>query len=378
MVETTDQSFATCTVFAEIVDYAKKPVAEQIKLTERFNALLEEALKKIVPEDRIILETGAGAAVSCLGKTEDALLMAIDLRDRIAAEPAADGPALSAHFGINLGPAKLVTEEGSEPNIVGDGLNVAQNVMSFAQPGQILVSRSYHDAVAAVSPTYARMLNPAGSRTDKYLREHHVYSVSETAGAAAARAALSPEQRRKMLRMGALGAIAAILVLAIGIRISRNKPAPPPEPAPAPVAEQAPGAAPPATTPAPPATTPAGGPAPAATPPAADTTPTTETKAAPKKKVVKPKTDVATAPVPAPVTAPAPAAPPPGSLEFAITPWGEVYVDGAKRGVSPPMTQIPIAPGKHSIEIRNTSFPSYTTTVEVSSGAQSKIKYKFN
>src|ERR1700684_3751573 len=173
MVETTDQSFATCTVFAEIVDYAKKPVAEQIKLTERFNALLEEALKKIVPEDRIILETGAGAAVSCLGKTEDALLMAIDLRDRVAAPPAADGPALAAHFGINLGPAKLVTAEGAEPNIVGDGLNVAQTVMSFVEPGQILVSRSYHDAVSAVSATYARMLKPEGSRTDKYLREHH-------------------------------------------------------------------------------------------------------------------------------------------------------------------------------------------------------------
>jgi len=95
MVETTDQSFATCTVFAEIVDYAKKPVAEQIKLTERFNALLDQALTKIVPEDRIILETGSGAAVSCLGKTEDALLMAIDLRDRIAAQTAADGPPLS-------------------------------------------------------------------------------------------------------------------------------------------------------------------------------------------------------------------------------------------------------------------------------------------
>jgi class 3 adenylate cyclase len=378
MVETADQSFATCTVFAEIVDYAKKPVAEQIKLTERFNALLEEALKKIVPEDRIILETGAGAAVSCLGKTEDALLVAVDLRDRVAALPAADGPALSAHFGINLGPAKLVTEEGSEPNIVGDGLNVAQTVMSFAEPGQILVSRSYHDAVSAVSSTFARMLRPEGSRTDKYLREHHVYAVSETANVAAAAAALSPEERRKRLRMGALAAIAAILVLAIGIRVSRGKPAPPPEPAPGPVAEQAPATTPPPTTPAPPAAAPASGPAPAVSPPATDTAPTPDAKAAAKKKAVKPKTEVAAAPAPAPAAAAAPAAPPPGSLEFAITPWGEVYVDGAKRGVSPPMTQIPIAPGKHSIEIRNTSFPSYTTTVEVSSGAQSKIKYKFN
>jgi class 3 adenylate cyclase len=374
MVETTDQSFATCTVFAEIVDYAKKPVAEQIKLTERFNALLDQALTKIVPEDRIILETGSGAAVSCLGKTEDALLMAIDLRDRIAAQTAADGPPLSLHFGINLGPAKLVTEEGSEPNIVGDGLNVAQTVMSFAQPGQILVSRSYHDAVSAVAPSYARMLKAEGSRTDKYLREHHVYSVTDTAGAATA-AAISPEERKKRLRIGALAAIAAILVLAIGIRVSRNKPAPPPEPAPSPVAEQAPAStATPAAAPAPPGATAAPGNA----APAAETPPAPDTKAAPKKKVVKPKTDVAAAPVPAAAAAPAPAAPAPGSLEFAITPWGEVYVDGAKRGVSPPMTQIPIAPGKHSIEIRNTSFPSYNTTVEVSSGAQSKIKYKFN
>jgi class 3 adenylate cyclase len=359
MVDVKDQSLVICTVFAEIVDYAKKPVAEQIKLTERFNALLSEALKNIVPDDRIVLDTGSGAAVSCLGKTEDALLVAIDLRDRIAAEAAQAESALAAHFGINVGPVKLVKEAGGEPNIIGDGITVAQSVMSFAVPGQILVSRAYLEAVSGVSPDYAKLLKPEGSRTDKYLREHQVYSVGHAADAAAVAA------RNQRLRMGALGAIVAILVIAVGARMMRTKPAPPPETPPIVATEAAPALA----TPGP------------ATPPVTapvESNPPPDTKVQ-KKKVIKPKIETAAATAAAPVAASVPAAPAaPGSLDFAITPWGEIYVDGAKRGVSPPLTQIQIAPGKHAVEIRNTSFPSYTTTVEVTSGAQSKIKYKFN
>ncbi len=38
--------------------------------------------------------------------------------------------------GINLGPVRLVRDINSQPNIIGDGINVAQRVMSFAQPGR--------------------------------------------------------------------------------------------------------------------------------------------------------------------------------------------------------------------------------------------------
>jgi serine/threonine-protein kinase len=91
---------------------------------------------------------------------------------------------------------------------------------------------------------------------------------------------------------------------------------------------------------------------------------------------------VAAVTAPAPVTtlaadAPKPAAKPQARLTLAVTPWGEVFVDGRKRGVSPPLTELYLAPGRHTIEIRNTTFASHSETVDVLADANVRIKHKF-
>ncbi len=67
----------------------------------------------------------------------------------------------------------------------------------------------------------------------------------------------------------------------------------------------------------------------------------------------------------------------PATVSLGIAPWGEVYVDGNKKGVSPPLNSLQVAPGKHQIEIRNTTFPPYKQTVDLKPGEQLKIKHKF-
>ena len=64
-------------------------------------------------------------------------------------------------------------------------------------------------------------------------------------------------------------------------------------------------------------------------------------------------------------------------LALAVTPWGEVYVDGKRKGVAPPLTEIPITPGKHRVEIRNTTFPSYSLMVDLAANGSLKIRHKF-
>ena len=64
-------------------------------------------------------------------------------------------------------------------------------------------------------------------------------------------------------------------------------------------------------------------------------------------------------------------------LALAVTPWGEVYVDGRRKGISPPLAEIKLAPGKHTVEIRNTTFHPYTKTVELEAEGRLKIKHKF-
>jgi serine/threonine-protein kinase len=69
--------------------------------------------------------------------------------------------------------------------------------------------------------------------------------------------------------------------------------------------------------------------------------------------------------------------PPLGRVKLAVTPWGEIYVDGRKRGVTPPLRHIELAPGRHRIEIKNTIFPPRRELVEVRANGQLRIKHKF-
>lgn len=167
-----------CSVFfLDIVEYSKKSVSGQIALRERFNAFLSKAIQDIPVNDRIILDTGDGAAISFLGDVEDALQAALAMRECLAKEGMQMEPPLLVRMGINLGPVRLVKDINGQPNIVGDGINVAQRVMSFADANQLLVSRSYYDAVSRLSPEYAGMFHYQGSRTDKHVRDHEVYAI---------------------------------------------------------------------------------------------------------------------------------------------------------------------------------------------------------
>jgi serine/threonine-protein kinase len=66
------------------------------------------------------------------------------------------------------------------------------------------------------------------------------------------------------------------------------------------------------------------------------------------------------------------------NLNFAVLPWGEVFIDGKSRGASPPLKKIKLSPGKHQIEIRNANFSPYRETVKLEAGESLKIQHKFN
>ena len=177
-MEERDNKTIMCSVlFLDIVEYSKKSVVGQISLKERFNSYLSEAIRDVPMTDRIILDTGDGAAINFLGDVEDALKAALSLRESLLNEGHDVDHPLLVRMGVNLGPVRLVRDINGQPNIVGDGINVAQRVMGFADAAQILVSRSYYDAVSRLSPQYAGMFHYQGSRTDKHVREHEVYAI---------------------------------------------------------------------------------------------------------------------------------------------------------------------------------------------------------
>ena len=164
-------------VFLDIIDCSKKPDSEQIDVKNQFNDFINIALKNIAQNDRIILDTGDGAAIAYMGSPEDALFMALNIRDSIIKNNESGQSLIHVRFGINLGPVRVVKDINGRPNIIGDGINVAQRIMSFAQPNQILVSRSYYEITSRLTQEISKMFDYSGIKQDKHVREHEVYSV---------------------------------------------------------------------------------------------------------------------------------------------------------------------------------------------------------
>jgi eukaryotic-like serine/threonine-protein kinase len=74
----------------------------------------------------------------------------------------------------------------------------------------------------------------------------------------------------------------------------------------------------------------------------------------------------------------APTAPPAqASVTLGISPWGEIIVDGSSRGVSPPLTHLALAPGSHTIEIRNGAAPPFTSRLDLQPGQSVEVTHHF-
>lgn len=410
MKERGNKTIMCSVLFLDIVEYSRKPVSGQIALKDGFNALLAKAIHDVPVNDRIILDTGDGAAISFLGDVEDALKTAMHLRVGLLGEAG----ELPVRMGINLGPVRLVKDINGQPNIMGDGINVAQRVMGFADPGQILVSRSYYDAVSRLSHDYVDMFHYQGSRTDKHVREHEIYAIgypgdldsaphqsgsdaagaktgsfgmTETHGATGWVASLqnTSGQQRAVL-------FAAVLALVVVlVKVIRPPSAPYSPLADEPTVQE--------TAPAVLAASPVGimlhGKPETATavspekkqegPPVVKETarkhvPVVIDKSGNRIPIARIRTlEETTAAVPTPPPEQTVAVPPgpPALVSIAVAPWGEVYLDGKMQGVSPPLIELQVSPGKHEIEIRNTTFPVHRQDIEVKAGGSVKIKHKF-
>lgn len=62
---------------------------------------------------------------------------------------------------------------------------------------------------------------------------------------------------------------------------------------------------------------------------------------------------------------------------LAIAPWGEVYVDGQRMGVTPPLSELTVAAGRRTIEIRNADLKPHIVMLDLRADSAVKIKHRF-
>lgn len=433
-------------LFVDIVNYSERTVPDQIAMKELFIVLLVEAVKNVATSEKIMVDTGDGAGIAFLGDPEDALFAALSLRDAIDAGEATIGEPGFIRMGINLGPLKVVRDINGHINMIGDGVNDAQRVMDFAEPGQLMVSNSYYDMISCFSRDYSRLFLYEGKRRDKHAREHEVYRFGPSEGSellteklrdrsrarqqfvdtipgiqykdsAPANAPMTPTPvppaarplpRSTSSRVGLVATVIGVVAITGAVwswtNTTEAQPAPTASAASSDASLQSSGV----TAPE--------GPRQIARAPEKEVAEKGENSAAPTASASAAPTGTASSPSKSktPVTAGKPLKPAtsaasvatkadaklagnsgqsaeknarknanilpgqkPGNVILAIRPWGEIYVDGRKRGVSPPMKAISLRPGKHRIEIRNSVFASYKEAIDVKSGAETTVHYAF-
>jgi serine/threonine-protein kinase len=180
-------------------------------------------------------------------------------------------------------------------------------------------------------------------------------------------------------RLATVAAVVLVAVAVIALAPWRGSPPPPAPQTSAPVIAVAPPMVeePPAPQSPPPVAAPEKPPEPA---------PRSKTQARAAKKPPEPALVAAPEPAPPPVEVavappPKPAPPPPpqtGKIVLAVSPWGEVYVDGRLRGTTPPLAEVELPPGRHRVEIRNSAQLPFHTFVELQAGQTQPIRHSFS
>ena len=171
------RTWLSAVVFLDVVGYTKGPVEQQIKIKNHMNSVIEKSVKGIAEIDRIIVDSGDGAALCFLGDPEDSLFCAVKLRSGFDILSDQDTVQYEVCIGINLGPVKVVKDVNNRRNVLGDGINVAQRIMTFAGSGQIYVSRSFYEVISCLSQDYETLFHYQGIKKDKHERQHAVYEV---------------------------------------------------------------------------------------------------------------------------------------------------------------------------------------------------------
>src|ERR1039458_4522350 len=103
-----DRTWLCSVVFVDIIQYSRQSLELQMNWKRRFNQYLSDAINECPENERVILDTGDGAAICFLGDPETAMFCALRLVGAIAQEASRQTNPLHVRAGINLGSVKLV------------------------------------------------------------------------------------------------------------------------------------------------------------------------------------------------------------------------------------------------------------------------------
>ena len=364
---TKEQSFIASILFVEIAEYADLPVFEQIQHTSQMRLLVERCVVAAACHDLLIVDHEENIVLLFRGDPVDCFRLAKQMSEVLNDEASYREAPL--HLGVNLGLVVMSKNELNMPIVNGPGVADAARAARAGLLREVLISRAYYAVLARVSKEHA-LLQYREFISDELDESFAIYQIAQPTtliANAVSLQAIAPAARHPQRRYAVVSVVIALGAFAV----YQNQRLDPPRSAAlsqmiAPVVTES---AQPIAAPIPSAAT-ADTPTSKVAEIAAAVTfhhalqPTVQTIAQVKQ------TDAMDMALGVPVAKPA-------IVSLAIKPWGEVYIDGKKIGVTPPLHKIEISPGKRQIIVRNADFLPYRATFDIKPESLLQISHQF-
>ncbi|MAR66843.1 MAG: hypothetical protein CL833_06275 [Crocinitomicaceae bacterium] len=133
------------TFFMDIVGYSKKSTAEQKKVTDELISYVKgtQSFQQAQRQGKlIILPTGDGMALVFFNSVHAAFKCAVDVGKKVYKHA-----QIGLRMGLYTGPVVPVKDINDNPNVSGDGINMAQRCMDAGDNDHILISNHVHQYV---------------------------------------------------------------------------------------------------------------------------------------------------------------------------------------------------------------------------------------
>lgn len=373
----TQQQLIASVLLAEIAGYSDLPIFEQIDLTSRRRQLFEQALAQSACAGIVSIDREDSIVLLFPGDPHDCLDFATRLEKAFMLDPRF--ALLPLRVGVNLGPV-IVSRNGlNETQVTGAGVDDALRVAHAGLLREILMSRSFYTVLSRASMN-DRLLRHKAFISDERDQSFAVYQIAtieqsnvETEIPLAA-APVAPPRYMSVSHARFSAVAASVILLTAGVVIFHNQRPPDVKQAQTPAIPAAPKIA-AVVAPAPTA--------PSAAIVVTEPDPTLVLDAEPSISNV-----AVVEPAPPPVQPPPTkvmiepfrkvSAHPNGTVQLSIKPWGEIYVDGKRVGITPPLHKIKLPPGKREIVVRNADFMPFQTTLDVRPETLLQISHRFD
>jgi class 3 adenylate cyclase len=167
----------------DIVEYTKKPGEVQKQIIQQLNHLAKKAISGIrgrgAERDVIYLPTGDGMIMVFKDGPDTLPPIIINIQEEVKRHNSTQPENRRFEFrtGLHSGPVFKYSDVNGNNNFAGNGINLAQRVMSLGEKWHILATREAHEAMGKTRSDLGVYFHPVGMRKIKHGDELEVFNV---------------------------------------------------------------------------------------------------------------------------------------------------------------------------------------------------------